>query len=118
MAICQFFSDSRNTEAIERFRQAGLSFEQTQSQAQKVSDLLEGKRFVISGTFTRSREEVKNLITAHGGKVLASVSGNTDYFLTGEKVGPSKMKKATELNVLIINENDFMSLIERPQTLF
>ncbi|NLA15492.1 MAG: NAD-dependent DNA ligase LigA [Bacteroidales bacterium] len=118
LAICQFFSDSRNTEAIERFRQAGLSFEQTQSQAQKVSDLLEGKRFVISGTFTRSREEVKNLITAHGGKVLASVSGNTDYFLTGEKVGPSKMKKATELNVLIINENDFMSLIERPQTLF
>jgi BRCT domain type II-containing protein len=49
---------------------------------------------------------------------LASITGQTDYFLTGAKTGPSKMKKAAELGIPTINENEFMALIKKPQTLF
>jgi DNA ligase (NAD+) len=103
---------------LEKLKSAGLAFEQQQDATQVLSDTLQGKRFVISGTFTQSREDIKNLIAANGGKVLASITGQTDYFLTGAKTGPSKMKKAAELGIPTINENEFMALIKKPQTLF
>ncbi|HKM31020.1 MAG TPA: NAD-dependent DNA ligase LigA [Bacteroidales bacterium] len=117
-SIRDFFQEEQHTHMLEKLKSAGLAFEQQQDATQVLSDTLQGKRFVISGTFTQSREDIKNLIAANGGKVLASITGQTDYFLTGAKTGPSKMKKAAELGIPTINENEFMALIEKPQTLF
>lgn len=117
-SIRDFFQEEQHTHMLEKLKSAGLAFEQQQDATQVLSDTLQGKRFVISGTFTQSREDIKNLIAANGGKVLASITGQTDYFLTGAKTGPSKMKKAAELGIPTINENEFMALIKKPQTLF
>jgi DNA ligase (NAD+) len=74
---------------------------------------LSGKTFVVSGIFeSYSREELKNSIKQHGGKVLSGISGKLNYLLAGENMGPAKLKKATELGVEIINEQQFTSMIE------
>lgn len=62
-----------------------MRFEQEETNVERLSQVLQDKRFVISGTFSRSRDEIKQTILAHGGKVLAAISGQTDYFLAGEK---------------------------------
>jgi DNA ligase (NAD+) len=70
--------------------------------------------FVISGVFAQhSRDELKNLIEENGGKNVSSVSKNTNYFLAGENVGPSKMAKVTEFNIKVISENDFIKLLSQ-----
>jgi DNA ligase (NAD+) len=65
---------------------------------------------VISGNFSISRDEMKALIVAHGGKNSGSVSGRTSYLLAGEKAGPEKLKKAEALGVKIIDESGFRKL--------
>jgi len=70
----------------------------------------EGKKFVITGTLSQSRGHFKELIEAHGGKVSGSVSKTTDYLLAGENAG-SKAKKAEELNVTILSEQDLLDLL-------
>ena len=79
----------------------------------KLSALLEGKSFVVSGTFTNlSREEIKSLIEQHGGKNQSGVSSKTDFLLAGDEAGPSKLEKAQKLNIKIIGETDFLNMIE------
>jgi len=75
-----------------------------------LGDSLAGKKFVITGTLSQSRGHFKDLIEAHGGKVSGSVSKSTDYLLAGENAG-SKAKKAEELGVEILSEEDFISII-------
>jgi DNA ligase (NAD+) len=78
-----------------------------------VSHVLEGKSFVVSGVFQNyEREQLKEVITSHGGKVLSSVSGKLDYLLAGENMGPAKREKAEQLGVKIISEEDFKKMIE------
>ena len=68
---------------------------------------------VISGTFERySRDELKQLIEAHGGKNVSSISSKTDYVLAGANMGPAKLEKANALGVKIISEADFIKMIE------
>ena len=66
---------------------------------------------MISGNFSISRDDMKALIVAHGGKNSGSVSGKTAYLLAGEKPGPEKIKKAETLGVEIIDESTFRSII-------
>ncbi len=74
---------------------------------------LEGLSIVISGTFEKhSRDEYKGMIEQNGGKNSGSISGKTDYMLAGENMGPAKLDKANKLGVKIINEDDFLSMIE------
>ena len=74
---------------------------------------LEGLSIVISGTFEKhSRDEYKGMIEQNGGKNSGSISGKTDYILAGENMGPAKLDKANKLGVKIINEDDFLSMIE------
>jgi DNA ligase (NAD+) len=109
-AIVEYFADKENIRIIERLRKAGLRFEAEQKQS--LSESLAGKTFVISGTFAdHSRDELKALIEAHGGKNLAAVSANTSYLLAGDKIGPAKLQKATKLGINIISEDDFMAMI-------
>ena len=106
-SILAYFSDEINCETIQRLKDAGLQFTLETAQ-QKKSDILAGKTIVISGNFSISRDDMKALIVAHGGKCSGSVSSKTTYLLTGEKAGPEKLKKADSLGVKVISEQEFM----------
>ena len=108
-SIQSFFRSEENAEIIYRLQSYGLQFEENETQ--KASSALEGKTFVVSGKFSRSRDEIKALIEAHGGKNVSSISGNLDYILAGENMGPEKQKKAEKLNIPIISEDDFFEMI-------
>lgn len=110
-SICAFFRDEANIETIDRLKKAGLKFEVSDA-PKKLSSSLEGKTIVISGNFSVSRDDIKALISAHGGKNSGSVSGKTSYLLAGEKPGPEKIKKAESLGVEIIDEQTFREMIE------
>ena len=110
-SVYDFFREETNIDTIGRLKAAGLKFEAEQSQ-QKLSDKLAGKTIVISGNFSVSRDDMKALITSHGGKNSGSVSGKTSYLLAGEKPGPEKIKKAESLGVEIIDEQKFREMIE------
>lgn len=110
-SIYAFFRDEANIETIDRLKKAGLKFEVSDA-PKKLSSSLEGKTIVISGNFSVSRDDIKALISAHGGKNSGSVSGKTSYLLAGEKPGPEKIKKAESLGVEIIGEQAFREMIE------
>ena len=95
---------------ISRLKAAGLQFSLGKA-SEKNSDALAGKTIVVSGTFSISRDEIKALIEANGGKNSSSVSGKTDFLLAGTKPGPEKVKKASELGVAVIDENEFFAMI-------
>lgn len=110
-SIIDYMHDEQNLIIIERLRKAGLKFK-IEEKAQ-ASNSLAGLNFVISGSFSlHSRDELKALIEAHGGKNLAAVSANTSYLLAGDKIGPSKLQKATKLGIKIISEEEFLKMIE------
>ena len=109
-AIIDYFADEKNRTIIERLRSAGLQFKAEERVA--ASERLVGLTFVISGSFTdHSRDELKALIEAHGGKNLAAVSANTSYLLAGDKIGPAKLQKANKLGIKIISEQEFVEMI-------
>ena len=109
-SIVDYFADEQNRAIIERLRSAGLQFEAEQKSM--LSDSLAGLTFVISGSFANhSRDELKTMIEAHGGKNLAAVSSNTNFLLAGDKIGPAKLQKATKLGVKIISEQEFIELV-------
>jgi DNA ligase (NAD+) len=109
-SVLAWFADDENTTIVEQLVQAGLQFEV--KKAAGGSDVLGGKSFVVSGVFTRfSRDEIKAKIEFYGGKNTGSVSGSTDYLLAGDKMGPAKLKKATDAGVTIISEDDFLTMI-------
>ena len=109
-SIYEYFSDESNKEIISRLKAAGLQFEMGKA-AEKLSAELDGLTIVISGNFSISRDEMKALIVAHGGKNSGSISGKTSYLLAGEKAGPEKLKKAEALGVEVISEAEFMNMI-------
>ena len=108
-SILEYMADEKNRSLIERLRRAGLQFEAEERALS--SEALSGKSFVVSGKFTISRDELKQLIESHGGRNVAAVSGNVDYLVAGDKMGPEKRKKAEKLGVQIISEEEFMALI-------
>ena len=110
--IVLYFEDLRNLEILERLRQAGLQFEGESLQPSAVSHQLDGMRIVISGTFSlHSRDEYKEMIEAHGGKNVGSVSKKTSFILAGENMGPEKRKKAEDLGIRLMTEEEFLEMI-------
>lgn len=111
-SIIAFFADKSNKDLVMRLWSHGLQFELGE-EALPASSVLEGKSFVVSGVFSLvSRNELKKLIETNGGKLLGGVSKNTDYLVAGENMGPSKLQKARDLNVQIIDESTFLKMIE------
>ncbi len=110
-----FFADADNRRMVERLRAAGVTMAITGDiAAGPVSDALAGKSFVISGVFAKhSRDEYKAMIEAHGGKNVGSISKKTDYVLAGENMGPAKLEKAGKLGIPIINEDQFLEMINQ-----
>ena len=116
-AIVEHFADEDNIRIIERLRQAGLQF--SEEEKSLASELFKGKSFVISGVFDHhSRDELKEIIEAHGGKNLAAVSANVDYLVAGRNMGPSKLQKAQKLGITMISEDEFLQLLNaEPDTI-
>ncbi|MBR3652480.1 MAG: NAD-dependent DNA ligase LigA, partial [Bacteroidales bacterium] len=116
-SVVDFFARPEHLEMVARLRTAGLRFDGA-GQESALSDALAGKTIVISGNFSISRERMKELITAHGGKAGSSVSGATAFLLAGTKPGPEKLKKCEKLGIPVISEDDFRAMLpdaELPQ---
>lgn len=110
-SIKQFFADDDNRAFIQKLKDNGVQFE-VKEKAAASSTVLEGKTIVISGTFRdHSRDEMKDLIEANGGKNVSGVSKSTTYLLAGEGIGPSKLEKAQTFGVQIISEDEFYAMI-------
>tara|TARA_R100000781_G_scaffold11360_1_gene10413 strand:+ start:8384 stop:10378 length:1995 start_codon:yes stop_codon:yes gene_type:complete len=108
-SVIDFFSNEVNNKIVDRLKEAGLQFEAKEKEL--ASRVLEGKKIVMTGTLpTLSRNEAKELIEKHGGKTASSVSKNTDFVLAGESAG-SKLTKAQDLGVEILDEDAFLNLI-------
>ncbi len=109
-SIIDYFADEDNRGIVERLREAGVQFEA--ERADKLSSSLEGLNFVISGKFVQySRDELKAMIEAHGGKNLAAISANVNFLVAGDKMGPAKLQKAQKLGVKIISEDEFLEMV-------
>lgn len=109
-SVYNFFQDDRHRLEIQRLKADGLKMSM-EAPAQNLSAALTGKTIVISGNFSISRDEMKELIALHGGKNSGSLSGKTSYLLAGSKPGPEKMKKAEQLGIPVINEEEFRSML-------
>lgn len=104
LSIKVWFENEHNQTVIAKLRAAGLNFSTGREISLSGSSTLSGLTFVITGTLpTMSRDEAATLIAQHGGKVSGSVSKKTDYLVAGEAAG-SKLAKATELGITIIDE--------------
>jgi len=109
--IKTFFEEQHNLDVIERLREYGVEWQETEPLVTTDDGVLSGKTFVITGTLpTMTREEAKETIQLAGGKVSGSVSSKTDYLVAGEKAG-SKLAKAEKLEVTVLDEDGLMILI-------
>jgi len=107
-SIIEFFSEPKNRELVEELRAAGLNM---RGKKKERGTKLVGKTFVLTGTLVHySRDQAKKLIEDAGGKVTGSVSKKTDYVVAGTEAG-SKLDKAKELGVRVINEDEMKGLI-------
>ena len=112
LSISEYFQDEDHIVLIEQLKTAGLCFEKEDEGLD--SEVLAGLSIVISGTFNQfSREEIKKMIEMNGGKNVSSISKKTSILVAGENMGPSKLKKATDLNIEIINEEAFLNRINK-----
>ncbi|WP_022822998.1 NAD-dependent DNA ligase LigA [Hymenobacter norwichensis] len=111
-SVAAWFQEAANRNLVERLRAAGVQLALTGEVPQNVSNRLENLTFVLSGVFEQhSRDELQALIQAHGGKVTGSISKKLSYLVAGDKMGPAKREKATELKVPIISETDLLAML-------
>ena len=111
-SILLYFANEKNRALIERLREAGLKLKADETDYSGYTDKLQGKSIVISGVFAHhSRDEYKEMIEKHGGKNVGSISKKTSFVLAGENMGPSKLEKAQKLGITILNEDDFLAMI-------
>lgn len=112
-SVYSYLHDGKNMALINRLRQAGLQFALSETQLTLHSNILEGQTVVISGVFEHhSRDEYKRMIEQHGGKNSGSISAKTSFILAGDNMGPAKLEKASKLGIRIVNENEFLAMIE------
>jgi len=109
-SVVSYLSDRANTEHIRRLLDMGIRLEESSPRG----DLLAAKVFVVTGTLnSMSRSEAKELIERNGGRMASTVSSSTDYLVAGESPG-SKLQKARELGIAILDEKGFLDLLKEP----
>ncbi|GAB6011718.1 NAD-dependent DNA ligase LigA [Viscerimonas tarda] len=112
-SVVSFFQNDENKQLVEKLRNFGLQFELSRQVLAQRTNKLEGKTIVISGTFDKhSRDEYKDMIEMNGGKNSGSISAKTDFVLAGENMGPAKLEKAEKSGIPILNEDDFLKMLE------
>lgn len=107
--IVVWFADEHHQTLLHKMRDAGVNMQAEETE--QASTSLEGQKFVLTGSMSVPRDELKDLIEAHGGKVSGSVSKKTDYVVVGEKAG-SKAAKAEQLGITILNEDQLRAMID------
>lgn len=113
-SIITYFSNPDNREMVEQLRASGVQMSLPEEDESSRTDLLKGKSIVISGTFSHhSRDEYKEIIERNGGKNVSGISKKTDFVFAGENMGPSKLEKARALGIPIINEEEFLKMINQ-----
>jgi len=111
-SIVSFFEDEQNQRMIERLRKNGITME---VERKEVDKFLEDRKFVLTGALDKfTRDEAKEKIQEHGGRVTSSVSGVTDYLVVGEDPG-SKLDQAREEGTTILDEDDFIEMLEKKE---
>lgn len=106
--IVDWFADAHHQKVLSKMYKAGVNMRAEEKTVAGSS--LEGQTFVLTGTMSVPRNDVKALVEANGGKVTGSVSKKTDYVVAGDSPG-SKVDKARKINVAVINEDDLRALI-------
>ncbi|GAB6394874.1 MAG: NAD-dependent DNA ligase LigA [Bacteroidales bacterium] len=110
-SVLAYFADAKNRSLVSRLSDYGLQTAIDKDLIRR-SDKLKDLHIVISGTFAKhSRDEYKAMIEQHGGKIISSVSGKTDFLLAGGNMGPAKWVKAVKARVRIISEDDFLNML-------
>lgn len=108
-SVYLWFHKEENLVEIEKLKEKGLQF---QIKKEEKNNILQGKTFVVSGTFINfSRDGIKKAIEQNGGKNVSSLSSKTNYLICGEKMGPEKKRKAESLNIAMITEEDFIKML-------
>jgi DNA ligase (NAD+) len=111
-SVLEFFENTENIIIVDRLKNYGVQLETKEVFNPDATDKLAGKIFVVSGVFTKfSRDELKKAIEDNGGKAGSSISAKTDFVIAGDNMGPAKLEKANKLNVSIISEDDFISML-------
>ncbi len=112
MSIRRFFTEPHNLEVIKQLRAGGVNWEEGAPAPGKKAGAFEGKTFVLTGTLpSMTREEARERIESHGGKVAGSVSKKTDFVVAGDEAG-SKLDKARELGIAIVDEAGLRKMFE------
>ena len=107
--VKEFFANEYNVELVSQLILSGVQLEASAEVLANQTEVLKGDIVVVSGVFEIvSRNELKKLIEDNGGKVSSSISSKTSYIVAGDKMGPSKLEKATKLGVALISEKDFL----------
>ena len=111
-SIKAYFLNEKNVEIVSQFEAMGVQMAIKEDETKPTSTLLQDLSIVISGVFTHhSRDEYKAIIEQHGGKNVGSISSKTSFILAGDNMGPSKLQKAEKLGIKIVNEEEFLSML-------
>lgn len=111
ISVQQYFLNEDHLMILDRLKKAGLQLEIKEKAGSTTK--LEGKAFVVSGVFSSfSRDEIKEVIESNGGKNVSSISSKTDFVVAGENMGPAKLKKASDLGIQILSEDEFIQLLK------
>jgi DNA ligase (NAD+) len=109
--LVKFFADADNVNLVMKLKSHGLNMEVVYDPNEVRSNKLEGQTFLVSGSFSISRDDLKKLIERNGGKNVGSISKSLNYLIAGDKMGPEKLKKATDLGIRMISEDEFLGLL-------
>ncbi|MDO3644857.1 NAD-dependent DNA ligase LigA [Mucilaginibacter sp. L3T2-6] len=112
LSILEYFSDEKHKEEIAKLKAQGLQFVTVEKEVKLASEKLSGQTFIISGTFEKSRDELKDIIEQNGGKILSSISAKLNFVVAGDNMGPSKLEKAQKLNIPIISDEELFKMLE------
>ena len=114
-SVVQFFAHPNNQDLVRTLAEAGLQMRMPEPDANsstKTSTELKGLSVVVSGTFSRiSRDELKQLIAQHGGRCVSGISSSTSMLVAGDRMGPAKLQKATQLGIRIVSEDELFALL-------
>ena len=109
-SIVDYFSDEKNINLINRLKDLNLNMRYLGEELNTSNENINGKTFVITGTLSRPRDEIKEEIEGLGGNVTGSVTKKTDYVIAGEKAG-SKLTKANELGISVLTEEEYNNML-------
>ena len=111
-SIKAYFLNEKNVEIVSQLEAMGVQMAIKEDETKPTSTLLQDLSIVISGVFTHhSRDEYKAIIEQHGGKNVGSISSKTSFILAGDNMGPAKLQKAEKLGIKIVNEEEFLSML-------